>query len=332
MILGYPEVEKPAEVLPYNETLRSKLEAYRSENNLSREQLGKRLGISGTAVSRYLNCKFEGNIKRFEGLAADFLKAEEQRKEQQIVIFDTSVALDIEAALHTIRKTNDIGLVTGNAGIGKSKAVERFKALNPTSIVISGSKWCRNFPEMVREFWNSIETSGWGGKVKKIDFILERFVDSNRLVILDNAHRFSKGGFEFIFDFYDATRCPIGMIGNPEVIERIQANDQQFSRIGLHTHVEKVEKKCKGRADGKEKELSVAGAIIQQIAPAFADCEDLAEKVIANKGHLRALRKLLSLADEIASKDSFKSKCVPEELHRTAFRVAHQHLIRNYNL
>jgi DNA transposition AAA+ family ATPase len=328
MILGYPEVETPTRLKEFNEELRDRLEAYRAENGLSRAALGIQLGFSGTVVSKYLNGKPEGDVAKFEALAEDTLKNAEQRKHLKLSILNTSVATDIEGTLHLIRKTNDIGLVTGNAGIGKSKAAERFRNLNPTSILIVCTKWVCNYSDIVREFWKAIETSGWTGKIKRIDYILQRFIESNRLIIFDNAHRMKPGAWDFAFDFYDATNCPLGFIANPEVIDKLQKNDQHFSRIGPHKHIQAVERKYK---DAESREAVLATAIISQVAPQFEDCLDLAEKVIANRGHLRALRKLLSLADDLAGSHAFKT-LPPDQINRAAFKAAHKHLIRNYDL
>jgi DNA transposition AAA+ family ATPase len=329
MLNEYPQVDTPARVKGFNEDLRARLETYRDENSLSREQLGRQLGFSGTVVSKYLNGKPEGDVVKFEALASDVLKAADQRKSRKVILVDTSVSKEVASALETIRKTNDIGLVTGNAGIGKSSGVEKYRFSNPTAIIITCSKWCCNFSDIFRAFWASIETSGWTGKTKKIDYILDRFVDSNRLIIFDNGHRLKPGGLEFVFDFYDATNCPIALVGNPEVVEKLQKNDQQFSRIGFHKHIDRVATKTKS-VDGAE--VNLPATIIQQVNPAFADCEDLAEKVMSQRGHVRSLRKQISLADELAGSDAFKKHCAPDEINRKAFKAAHKHLIRNYDL
>jgi len=117
---------------------------------------------------------------------------------------------------------------------------------------------------------------------------------------------------QWIFDFHDATGCPIALVGNPEVLSAIRENDQQFSRIGLRTEV----KGDKASAD--------VDRLISIHWPAAAESlNGAAIKVIKERGHLRALKKQLLLARDISP--TFDS---PLE----AFQAAHTKLVRDYAL
>jgi hypothetical protein len=78
--------------------------------------------------------------------------------------------------------------------------------------------------------------------------------------------------------------------------------------------------------------------VIGQVAPDFSLVVDLAVKVLTQQGKARALRKQLSLAQELASKESFRDELAKkgitanEELFEAAFKAAHTRLIRNYKL
>ena len=46
--------------------------------------------------------------------------------------------------------------------------------------------------------------------------------DSDRLIILDNAQRLTERSRKFLIDF-DATRTPIALLGNPEIVQQFSA-------------------------------------------------------------------------------------------------------------
>jgi DNA transposition AAA+ family ATPase len=333
--LGYPKVESPAQVRhkPFNENLRNRLEQYQKDHKLSQGELGKKLGVSSTAISKYLNGKPEGDVAKLESIAEDVLKTALTFRRIDKQPRETSVSRSIAANINTARKTNDIALITGPAGIGKSKGLELYHLENPSAVAITAARWCRNATEMFRALWDAVETAGWsrghasGHAVRKIDFLIERLKGSDRPLIIDNAHRLRPGALEFLFDFHDATEIPIILIGNPEIKTLLAKNDQQFSRIGLHKHIE-----------GFDRPREVAEMVIGQVAPDFSLVVDLAVKVLTQQGKARALRKQLSLAQELASKESFRDELAKkgitanEELFEAAFKAAHTRLIRNYKL
>lgn len=328
---SYPQVEAAAQVRakPFNEELRARLEQYQNDNELSNGDLGKKLGgVHATAVSKYINGKPEGDVARLESIAADVLKNAETIRRLDKQPEETSVSRAIEATVNTARKTNDFALITGPAGIGKSAGVTLYLKNNPVAMVVTAATWCRNGTQVARAMWEAVETSTWrgGGQsgARKIDFLIAKLKGSDRPLIVDNAHRLRSGAIEYLFDFHDETDIPVVLVGNPEIRVFLSRNDQQFSRIGLHKHIEKF--------DDLEK---VALMIIRKVAPDFTCCAKLAIKVLAEKGKARALRKELSLAQELYSKESFRSDCegsTDDQIKQIAFKAAHTRLIRNYTL
>lgn len=329
--MGYPQVESPATVVrskPFQEDLRSKLEAFQKDQGLTNGELGKKLGVSATAVSKYINGKPEGDVQKLESVAADVLKTSVTFRRIDKRAQPTSVSKTIAATINTARKTNDVALITGPAGIGKSKGLELFHIDNPSSLLITAAAWCRNAAKMFQAVWHSVENSSYSNRAgSKMDFLLGKLKGSNRPLIIDNAHRLLGSGLQFVFDFHDETDMPIALVGNPEILEVIRRNDQQFSRIGIHKHIESF-----------EEPRAVAEMVINQVAPEFAVIEGIAVKVLTQHGKARALRKQLSLAQELASKENFRTELAREGITaddavlEAAFEAAHTRLIRNYKL
>jgi len=296
----------------FNEALRVKLAAYRADHNMTNGELAVELGVSGTAVSKYLNGKPEGDVEKLEANIEDVLQAAARRLEAgEITLIETSVTRQVNAALETIRKTNDIGLIHGPAGAGKTCALDLYRLGRPLTIIITATRWSGTSTALERALFTAISTRAWTGNTPRMDFLIQRFKWSNRLLCIDNAQRLTISGLQWIFDFHDETGIPIALIGNPEVLNTISANDQQFSRIGL-----KVDVRVKDVA-------GIASALCRKYLKAGSDedISDLAEKIVGNRGHLRALKKHLLLMPEMGGHNA-----------RQAFKQAHTCLVSDVNL
>lgn len=307
-----PQTTPTESYKPIRPELLAQIRAYKTEHKLSDDKFARLVGASGSQVNRALNGKFEGSPDTFESKVEDFFKSEPTRRAAREELFENEFSRSVKNFLDTVRRTGDMGLAYAAAGKGKTSGVRLYLAENPTAIGIELSKWNAGADGITRLMFNSIDARSWRGNVARGDFLVDRLAGSRRLVIVDNAHRMTSGAREWIFDFHDATKCPVALIGNPEILDPIRMNDQQFSRIGLRREIKA------GRAKEDAERL-----IAIHWPESAGQLGELATAVIKNHGHLRALKKQLLLSRDIAP--AFDS---PAE----AFEAAHTQLIREYAL
>jgi len=302
-----------------NQELRQALADYRETGRnkpLSMAVLARELGTSATAVNKYLNDKFEGDVTTMENTIADVLQAARKRRRASAVAhLTTSVTNTVQGMFETIRKTNDIGMVSGPAGIGKSIAIAMYLKEHPSAVAINLTRWRRDFEGLAGLLFNAIDNSSWPRNVNRSTWLCDRFLHSNRLIIVDNAHRMTASAREWVFDFHDCTCCPFALVGNPELLAAIRRNDQQFSRIGVNIPVEYSPHRRIVRA-----------MVDDVVVDAPAELYTLADEVSRERGHLRALRKQLLLAIDLLDADRIGNNVV------TAFHAAHELLVRDYQL
>ncbi len=311
------------DVKPFNEEVRSRLAAYKDRNRLSHNALAKEMGMNSSYVCVYLQGRPNPSmdIARFEAIAEDLLLNESRRIESKTRNFDTPISRALEKQFEIVRETNDVGLSFGQAGIGKSRGIEIYVASHPNTIAITATQWRAAASDIQGAIWRSISTRGYDGRTKRGDFIASRLAGSNRLVIVDNAHRLKPGGLQWLFDFHDETGCPLALVGNPEVLEVIRKNDQMYSRIGHKSDLVLDNE----MSDKEIREASIA--IIKQVLPeAVEELSDFCQIVAENNGHFRAVHKQLLLARKI--KENAKGSLTWSQ----AFRGAHKRLVRDYVL
>lgn len=306
-----------------NEDLRARLQAYMEKNNLKLNELAKELDSTPSPISKYLNKKPEGDVEKLEGKIEDVLKNSERRRESRNSIFPTAVTRQIAGTFETIRETNDVGLVFGPAGIGKTCACDFYAMTHPVAVLVSASQMTAAGHALQRAVFNAVSSSSWSGNTARADWLVEKFTGSNRLLIIDNAQRLSLSGLQWFFDFLDATGCPGALVGNPEVLQAIRKSDQQFSRIGLKTEIKPESVKA---AEIKR----VTAALIAQLLPESGeDLLAVAEIVAERHGFFRSLRKQLLLTRKIKEN---AADAGTEASWEQAFRSAHTQLVRDYSL
>lgn len=280
----------------------------------SQADFGREIGYSAGQISRYLNGKFIGNLSKLESVIEDVLKSAATRQAEALAIFETNVTLMVNATLERIRRTNDVGLIFGPAGVGKTCGIVLYLKVNLSAILLTATRWNRDAGGIQNLLFSAVETRGYDNRTPRMDFVTRKLKDSNRLLIVDNAQRLTTGALEVLFDLHDATGIGIAFVGNPEVLDSIRKSDQQFSRIGIKKEVQ-IDKPAKVA----EKMVELSGA------NGHADAlTDLAEQVVSQKGHLRALKKQLRLGKEIAAETALGAV--------DSFRAAHGQLVRDYQL
>lgn len=317
----------------YNEELRAALERYRQENKahpMTMSELGRELGMSSTRVNKYLLLHHEGkepegNVAELETRVADLLKAASRRMASDVPLFETNVVKMMKGELELIRKTNDVGLIFGPAGIGKGVAIEIYLRENPTAIGVEIPKWRRTEFGVAAILFDAVETSSWRKTTPKAMFLEHHLRHSNRLLIFDNAQRLTQGGREWIFDFHDRTKCPVAFVGHSEIIAAFKDDDQLFSRIGAKKEL-RLGMGRDGRIDRGQIRDYARKMVEAKVEKVQDGLLDHAATVAEQSGHLRALRKQLDLMIYLAATEKYSGDQVK------AFEAAHRQLLRNYDL
>lgn len=289
-----------------DESTYKSLREFMDECSFSNNELGRKLSVDGSAVSKYFNRKFEGDIEKFESNARDVIKAHRARADvRALKTFHCKQSDALRDVCEQIRKTHDMGLIFGSAGVGKSCGVAIYAAENPSCIAITINRWISDYSGIEHAILDQIDLRKFKkSQMRPGDFLVEKFKRSDRLFIFDNAHRLTADSLRWIFDFHDATDCPIALVGNPEVLDVIRENDQMFSRIGISSEI---------RMRDPE---HVTAELLKQFATEHSGDLLAAGMVVVSRpggGHGRTLRKQLLLFRDLISTRAMKDQS-PEKV------------------
>jgi DNA transposition AAA+ family ATPase len=232
---------------PRDQNVLADLAGYMNRHGLTtsatdRVIMANRFATNETYIAKYLAKrdvakKINFPLEAFEEKLKNFFSSE--------LVMDTGntelVAEDfiispVFAFLRHIKAHGYIGVGHGPAGRGKTCAARLFAGEHDkTSIYLHVSVWDSSRHAFVKRLSKAAGVKGPNYRLDEI--LVNRLKGSNRLIILDNAHRLSEYSRRWIADFWEATRTPIALIGNPEIEGQWQKNDQHGTRVGMHRDI-----------------------------------------------------------------------------------------------
>lgn len=287
-----------------NPEIKKALEKYMGDNNFTLKKVGNKLGCSESMISLYFSTKPVGDLVSFEESVIDMIAADSRKQELESAFFETYAAEQCFTLFDLIRSANDVGIIYGSPGIGKTEASKQYAKLNPTCIRIEIPEWKANRWGVANLLYAQFDNRKKKEKEGKCEFLARKLHHSDRLIIVDNAQRVPLSGLRWLMDFNDATRTPFALVGNPEkIMLRLQTDDALSSRVGL----------CKSiSADIKDAEVkrwlfAAADRMVQMMWPvAFSDIRKLAHESVLQIGHLRRLKKQISHAIRLTESPAWR--------------------------
>lgn len=242
----------------YNVELQSRIEDFIKATNVSQAKLAPMIGISQTALSQWRNNKYDkGNIEEVESKILEFFKfkdegeAIKEKAELYKPSYDyvpISTSEDIFKLIRYCQLERGMVVVHGDAGIGKTKAAEKFVRENPTnSIYLQITPSSGTLNSILRMLARALKISESRCKLDLMFDIQSKLEGTNKVIIIDEAQHLKYAALEEIRTLSDPNSITgqmgvgIVLIGNTEVHSRMVGKQearfaQLFSRIKMNRH------------------------------------------------------------------------------------------------
>lgn len=285
----------------------------RADSRQSQAAIAKEIGISETRLSQYLNGTYHEIVsaEKIEELEAKILQWLESREARRQVKTDlpnspgwteTPTAKRIMATLTYAQIANDLVVIYGGAGLGKSKTIAYYKSQNPNVWVIESTPTTATMGGILRAFAKAVGASKPDGHNDALEAaIIERIKNTNGLLVVDEAQFLNERGLECARRICELAGVGLAFVGNETVYAQLTGRNraaefaQLFSRIG---------KRCR-LATVSEQDVSI-------IASAWSITDKALQQMltdIARKpGALRIVDKVLRLATVMAQGCAIEKK------------------------
>ena len=217
----------------------------------SEKKAGAQIGVSSSIISQLRKGTYAGDIdKQFDRLEAYFAtKASAAEKYTEVKYAPTTISEVVYKTLENVKIKGGFAFVTGDAGIGKTKALNKYVADNPLNSVMITINPCTKSTKAVLkllalelglpimqsrdDLWMSIAAKLHDGMV----------------IAVDEAQLLTYGSIETLRSFADffserSQTLGVALVGNDGIREKIegrsreqyrQVNNRAWQRQQLHT-------------------------------------------------------------------------------------------------
>lgn len=236
-----------------------------SDGLFSAAQLARRTGIKPTAISVFLNDKWVGSAGTQYTVAATLLRAVNvlvrQRHAEETAVggfVRVPFAERTFAVAQLTVKRKIISVITAPAGSGKSVCCEALRDEIPGSVLLTVGKTRANVKPFLGYFAAMIGVDPNGRADMIQERITSKLVGSDRLVLVDEAHKLLLPTLDVLREIHDEAGIPILMAATPVFRKTITSQrggvanrellDQLYSRIALFCDLSELAQD--GGADG----------------------------------------------------------------------------------
>lgn len=229
------------------DALRAKTLEWKTRCGYSWATVQSRTGVAAGTVSQWVPATYKGDN---QAIAVKMHRFFLHLETQETIERDAPI-------VPAFRQTKTAGRVMGNLawahrgkftvvvglpGVGKTAAVDQYVGTNPNVWRITVAPSSGKLNAMLLALSHAM-----GGRrqcaasAALTSFVRERLAGRRALVVVDEAQRLAPDALEELRALHDETGCGLALVGNPEVLSRVEgasrsaAFAQLYSRISLRT-------------------------------------------------------------------------------------------------
>lgn len=231
-----------------NPVIKDRLETHMKEACISQARLAPLIDISMSCLSQYRNDKYNGDIEAVERKIVEYLDTVDAQKEikektqsfkAESDYIPISTSEDVYKMIRYAQLNGGIAIAHGDAGIGKTKAAQKYVADNPSqAIYIEVSPVTGTMTNMLRLLARALRIHETSNKFQLILDIRDKLEGTNKVIIIDEAQHLKLSALEQIRTLADPNAITgnkgvgIVLIGNTEVYTKMKGKQQaQFAQL-----------------------------------------------------------------------------------------------------
>lgn len=292
-------------------------------------QLARESGITEGYISGYRNwkpgqaLKFSAELfeRSFDGWLSR--KAETREVERMTSrLFETPVSRAVSAFVAEVEALQSVGVVTGDAGAGKSCGLRLFKQRHPRALVVTAGEWIVTGRQVADALFKAMGLRGSSlAHNRGMEQVANHLKQSPRTIIVDNAHQLKPTAYRLLFNLNDLNednperpQIPVVLCGNPEIADRLGSNDQFQSRVSRVLNVNDTLKRSEGVTSFVEGLISLYLPAGEGNAALTTAAVQLAKR--NGGGRFRKVRKVLDLTARLLGTEAFRDKPAEEAFQK----------------
>ena len=232
-----PEFSMVNDTPPTNAALRAKIQALIDAGE-SQTDIAKGARVNRSILSQWLDDKDPGNSSKWEANLAGWLARRGLETLSFIPTIETGVSKQIAIAARMVRDGRIMGKCIGRSGIGKSRGSAVVAGADPGGVIafsvtqVTGKREALRVKLMEAMGIQGPTKRAAGGRSAAMDAELhKRLTGTDILILIDEAHRLTKSGQNYLMEIWNETHAPQLWLGTDELVERVDRDEQIGSRL-----------------------------------------------------------------------------------------------------
>lgn len=228
-----------------HEQLVERIRTLQKESGLAQVKIAQQVGVSESTFSLWLKGKY-ANEDTIDAKVREYLQKNEQREEickvSDLEFVQTEVARRVGNVLEYCRLQRTMGVVYGDAGVGKTRTIEHWKRGKSDVHVVTACPAFSSPKPFLKLLARELKTSLSGGVDDMFLDILDKLSGSDKTIVVDEAQHLNRKTLEMVRSINDMTQVAVVLVGNELVYSKLTGKQeaefaQLFTRLSMRNHV-----------------------------------------------------------------------------------------------
>lgn len=206
----------------------------------SQREIAREAGLSTSVISQFLNGTYSGDNKEVANTLNKYLRvAKDRLNSQQSTVFNENLynTQNVIYACNHAHIENDIVLVCGDAGAGKTTALKLYAAENTGVIMVTCNSCTRSATAVLKLILNKLGIQSINRKEVLMNKLLERLRGTRYLIILDEADHLTLDALQAVRNLNDSAGVGIVLSGNDKIYRQMYSGQRGYEFDQIRTRI-----------------------------------------------------------------------------------------------
>lgn len=222
------------------EAERQQLAEFMEQSGKTQKQISKETGLSTALISQFLSNTYTGDnaeaaktINQYLTVAKDRLNA----AQTDTFVEGLHNTHEVMFACYFAHKNNEIALVSGDAGAGKTTALRHYAANNAGVIMVTANACTTTATAILTLICKQIERTIPGRRAALMQTLVEQLAGTNRLIIVDEADHLSLDALQAVRNLNDLAGVGIVFSGNDKIYRQMFSPQRGYEFDQIRTRI-----------------------------------------------------------------------------------------------
>ncbi len=206
----------------------------------TQREISREAGLSPSVISQFLNGTYIGDNKEVANTLMKYLRVAKDRlnSQQSTAFYETlENTQNVLYACNHAHIENDIVLVCGDAGAGKTTALKLYAAENTGVVMVTCNSCTRSATAVLKLILNKLGIQSINRKEVLMYKLLERLKGTHYLIILDEADHLSLDALQAIRNLNDSAGVGIVLSGNDKIYRQMYSGQRGYEFDQIRTRI-----------------------------------------------------------------------------------------------